>query len=295
VVLAALLVAGRGCSGKSSSEGPKGDGLLTEQVAFPVGSIASNLVVAAGQTQYFGFTLSLPPDEGIQSWKIDLLASLARAQVTLLPSPFRALLQALASGVTLDLGVSHALPAGTVCDASVEYRTFTFNLSPAYLPVSVDPPAAISSAQTIAARANGPFTYCVRITFPVDALITVDQLVADVTRKCTQAPGNFAGPWTGSWGCHSVTCSTWTDSGPIALNVSYDAVTRRWSHVDDTGASYQGSACGNAFHFVRNDPDESERGTMTLNSDGTATKTSRFFSTAQPGCYGDCTDFLHRQ
>jgi hypothetical protein len=292
ICVAAALAAGQG--GCSGSGGGTATSEITEKVTIPLGAIASNLSGAAGQTQFFGFTLALPPDEGITGWTVDLLSTLSTVTVTL-PSPgIRSLARALASIVNVSLGVSHALPAGTACDDSVAYRTFSVTVDAALRPTSADPAAWTSSTQSLSTRAGGLFTYCARVTFPVDAIVTVEKLVVDVTRRCDQAPGDFAGSWVGEYECHAVTCSSFTDAGPITLQIAYDAAARRWSYTDEGGATYQGSACGNLFHFVRNDPGESERGTFTLNADRTATKTSRYFSTATPACYGECTDHLHR-
>ena len=82
---------------------------------------------------------------------------------------------------------------------------------------------------------------------------------------------------------------------PRSPRITHDAKTNRWIYVDGP-YRYEGSVCGNVFHFVRNDPDEIERGTMTLGANpNTATKVSRYYQRSNTACYGDCTDHLTRQ
>lgn len=291
--LLAALVAGAGCN-NGGSGGGSSDGTVKEKVAVSLGQLVTQVPVAANTQQYFGFTFAFPPDEGIKSWTIDVAATLAKVHVA--PVSTVALIRALAASATVDVGLSMALPAGTPCDAAVSYwRQFTVTLDAAFLATAIAPAQPTVSASSIVQMASGPFTICARVTFPVAALITVDALVADVTRTCTQAPQNFLGPWSGSYSCQSVSCSNYQENGGVSLTITHDTATNRWIYVDGP-YRYEGSVCGNVFHFVRNDPDEIERGTMTLGvNPNTATKVSRYYQRSNTACYGDCTDYLTRQ
>lgn len=293
ISLLVTLVAGAGCN-SSGSGGGGSDGTVQEKVAVSLGQLVTQVPVAANTQQYFGFTFAFPPDEGIKSWSIDVAATLAKVHVA--PVSTAAFIRALASSATVDVGLSMALPAGTTCDAAVTYwRQFTVTLDAAFLATAIAPAQPAVSASSIVQMASGPFTVCVRVTFPVAALVTVDALVADVTRTCTQAPQNFIGPWSGSYSCRSVSCSNYQEGGSVSLTISHDATTNRWIYVDGP-YRYEGSVCGNVFHFVRNDPDEIERGTMTLEANpNTATKVSRYYQRSNTACYGDCIDHLTRQ
>lgn len=65
----------------------------------------------------------------------------------------------------------------------------------------------------------------------------------------------------------------------------------------DSEAAYRGTVCGNEFVFnggVEGEWGYEEKGTATLNSDGSLRKTSSFVS-YDGSCRGDCEDLLYRQ
>lgn len=290
------VIAGAGCSGGSGGGGDGGEApLVSERISFPVGSIASGVPFAAGVTTYRGFTVALPPlptGMGLHAWKIDLQATLPKLHVVNLGAPLRS--RALAAVDELVIEFSTALPAGTVCDDRVAYRPVRFVVDGTWQPVSVIPAEATASAQTMERISSGPFTYCVRANFPFDALVTLDEIVVDLSRHCGQAAADIVGRWTGTFSCQAVTCSSFTDSGPVTFDITRDVARNLWRYVDGE-AVYQGTVCGSTFAFTRNDATEIECGILDVNvAAGTAVKTSVYYEASNPSCYGKCTDQVHR-
>jgi hypothetical protein len=294
-LLMALVVAGSGCS---SDDSGSADTLVQEKVTVSLGQIAVSVPVSANVQAFIPLTLALPPDEGIRSWSVDVTGTLAKVHVVPMP-----LLTSgggtQAAGDTIIVGLSEALPAGTVCNSSVNYMNFTVTLDANYQPTSASPAKADATPDAILRMDSGPFTICVRVTFPIFAEITVDALVADVTRSCNEQAQDqaFLGFWSGTYSCQSknLSCSNWQESGPVSLTITYDATTKRWTYVDEGNYRYEGSVCGKNFRFVRNDASEIERGKMILGPASTsATKTSRYYLRENTACWGECIDQLTR-
>jgi hypothetical protein len=279
------------CSGGDGGSGSAG--ASRERITIPLGDTVSGVSVVAGVPQLTSFTLALPPGDDLEGATVDVAATLALAEVTptaplALGDVARAAL-AVAQG-NAGIAVSRALPFGTLCDASVGLRPFEIGFGALFRPVSAAPGTNVASAAGLETIRLGPFVYCVEILSPIDATVTLGGIVADVTRTpCATAPASFAGTWTGTYTC-SYSCGGGF-GGDIVLEVTQTG--DQATYVDDGGATFTGRVCGNTFRFARNSLGETERGTLTLNANGTATKQSTFWGTFDR-CTGDCTDVLHR-
>jgi hypothetical protein len=155
----------------------------------------------------------------------------------------------------------------------------------------VTPPTASARPETLSVVNAGPFATCLEIFYPVDAVISANGVTVDYTRGgCADAPASFAGAWVGTFQCTSI--CTGSFGGDITLEVAQDG--QRARYTDDGGDYFSGTVCGREFRFTRNDPGETETGTLTLNANGTASKRSRYRATSPPFCSGDCADELRR-
>ena len=123
-------------------------------------------------------------------------------------------------------------------------------------------------------------------------MLSIRDYSVDVA-TCDEEPANFAGTWTGEYACDNVGCGD--ESGPIELTITQTGHSARY--VDDSGAAYSGTVCGDEFAFdggVEGPGGYVEKGRFTMNSDGTLRKESSFV-TNDGSCRGDCEDSLERQ
>lgn len=77
----------------------------------------------------------------------------------------------------------------------------------------------------------------------------------------------------------------------LTLTIVQDGASA--SYTDTEGGSYSGTVCGNRFTYSGGGAGWTESGLFVLNSDGTATKTSKYSSDGRC-CTGHCDDTLER-
>lgn len=149
----------------------------------------------------------------------------------------------------------------------------------------VDGESSITLSQPTLRLANlGDLDICTIITAPVDAELNVsaDTLYLQ-SEECDQTPENIEGVWEGNYSCTSTCGDT---GGHVSLTIVQDEFSASYT---DGYASYEGTVCGNTFKFSGGGPGYTERGTFTLNDDGTASKTSSYQETDN-SCSGTCSD-----
>ncbi len=168
-----------------------------------------------------------------------------------------------------------------VCTTGKLYGPFTVtdNLVEGSPTVQADQP-------TLSLANNGELAICTIITSPVNATLdfSLDSVHID-TEECTEPAASIGGIWRGDYSCSSA-CGD--ESGNITLVLLQDDHSA--SYTDDE-ASYEGSVCGNQFKFSGGSSTYEESGTFTLNSNGTASKTSQYQQIGG-SCSGQCSDPL---
>jgi len=182
--------------------------------------------------------------------------------------------------------------AATVCQDGLSYGPYAVTGSTAA--PTVDPPSAAAEPSSVNIINAGLFAMCIQIVSDTDASIHVGSMSVDGT-ECGKPPADMSGTWTGTYTCRNF---GWTDDidQPITLTITQDG--NRAQYIDDGGATYDGTVCGNVFTFSRTYPlfYDTERGTFIMNAKGTrGTKTSTWRSIFSPDTnWGNCTDNLQR-
>jgi len=150
---------------------------------------------------------------------------------------------------------------------------------------SVEGGGSASASQPSIRLANmGELAICMIVTSPVNATLDADlDSVTVKTSDCNQTPPYIGGVWEGSYSCTG-NCGNLDGFGQ--LTILQDGYTATYS---DGEADYEGNVCGNVFKYSGEGPDYTEKGTFTLNGDGTASKTSTYQSTVDD-CSGSCSD-----
>jgi hypothetical protein len=183
-------------------------------------------------------------------------------------------------------------PLETVCEDGWLYGPY--RLSGAEKPETSETETITADAGTVDLINFGEFAICILISSPIDMTLTIDEFSVDVT-TCDEDPADFEGVWEGTYHCDSEGIGGCEDEGgPITLTVTQDGHRAKYT---DGYASYSGTVCGNTFAFSGGAEGEygyTEKGELTLNTDGTAHKVSSFVST-DGSCSGDCEDDLERQ
>jgi len=143
---------------------------------------------------------------------------------------------------------------------------------------------ATASQPTLRLTNMGALSVCMIITSPVNASLDLqaDKVFVE-TDDCKQTPVYLGGVWEGDYSCESL-CGN--ENGTVRLTLLQDEYSATYT---DGSASYEGTVCGNIFEFSGGGTGYTESGTITLNSDGTASKTSRYQSTVD-ACTGTCSD-----
>lgn len=168
----------------------------------------------------------------------------------------------------------------TVCTTGELYGPYTITNG------SVEGEDSITADQPTLRLANlGDLSVCTIITSPVNANmdITADTLYLNAN-ECKETPANIAGVWEGDYSCTS-SCGG-NQNGFVSLNIQQDEYSATYT---DGSANYEGTVCGNIFEFSGEGPGYTEEGTFTLNSDGSASKTSSYQNTGD-SCSGTCSD-----
>jgi hypothetical protein len=152
-------------------------------------------------------------------------------------------------------------------------------------------PGIYSAPQEIVDIYNtGSVATCTRVIPNVNVVASMSGLEAEY-EKCTQAPFDFDGDWSGTYSC---TGSCPDPGGLISLTVNQNGGTATYFD-DGVGAAqgnYSGFVCGDVFSFSGGASTYEESGKLISTGPNSAKKTS-FFRT-NPTCSGSCTDFLTR-
>jgi hypothetical protein len=141
------------------------------------------------------------------------------------------------------------------------------------------------SQPTLRLANQGGLSICLIITSPVNANLDVDAdaLYIDAN-ECNETPASISGVWEGDYSC---TSSCGNESGTVSLTIQQNEYSA--TYIDDGAGSYEGTVCGNVFEFSGGGPGYTESGTFTLNSNGSASKTSSYQDTGS-SCSGTCSD-----
>ena len=248
----------------------------------------------AYQPTVVSFTLQLPPEvPSVTAAEIDIAATLDHVQidgvpiVTLIARKIARLL-----GGEEPLGATAYIRIGgdedTVCEDGLLYGPFEISHGTA---LDVSPATAAADGAALQIINTGSMAVCMTITANFDAQLSVDAFAMDLTPGNCASPANFAGTWTGTY-----ECGNWCGEpfgGPIELVVTQSGSTA--SYTDQGGDTFEGRVCGNTFRFEYVGEGFTETGTLTLNSDGSATKRSTWRSLEAPYCSGNCVDQLTRE
>jgi len=289
--LLAIWCLAAGCSGDDGPGQPQGP--QPERVVAELEGAVTDVQLSAGVPSTLVFTLQLPPDLApVTAAELDLAATLDHVQVDGVP-----LWQLVARKASRLFGGADEASAtatirvdddpATVCESGILYGPFTVSGGTS---LAVEPETAAADAPTLQIINNGSMVLCMTITSNVDAELRIDALAVDLVTGDCDAPADFSGTWTGTYQCGN-SCGAPFD-GDVTITVTQDGEDA--SYVDQSGDTYTGRVCGDAFHFERIDGDEIERGTMTLDGPDAATKRSTWRGTSPPHCSGDCVDVLTR-
>lgn len=279
-----------GCS--SSGGGGEEEAPVTTRVSLPIGVFPSRVTVQANQPKQVVFAYTIGKWFGpYNEVTVDLAASLAATTVSpVTPRPAAragAAEAPLAATVTARVG-----PAGTdadVCSTGTLYGPFQITGDSGLQTFGVSPGTATATPSTRALVNAGAFAVCVEVTAPVDLTFDVGNVTLEL-EECDTPAAELGGAWSGTYSCTNSGCANDPEQR-IEFTVTQDGNV---AHYSDGEASYDGTVCGNVFHFDGRGPDYAESGTLTLNPDGSATKLSSW--AADNGmCSGNCTDQLTRQ
>ena len=295
-----------GC-GSSGGNGDDNSGATTDNVQHIVihrSAAASKYQIHADQTETFTFTYHLPSSaQTFSSVEIDLSATLRHLTITsglaLVPQSFFSRVFAFlkqkesiaAENTTVEVLARIGNDAATVCTTGNLYGPFIISLGSLLQPTSVEPTKVSADASTLDIINIGSMSICVIISSPVDLTFSLNSVEANVAQKACDSPLNFAGDWMGNYQCGN-SCTGEPFGGLIHLNVIQNGTSA--SYTDYIGDTFTGTICGNTFRFERSQAQEYERGTMTLNADGSATKRSTWRTTTEIPCGGNCIDNLTR-
>ncbi|MCU7843743.1 MAG: hypothetical protein KZQ93_07865 [Candidatus Thiodiazotropha sp. (ex Monitilora ramsayi)] len=190
---------------------------------------------------------------------------------------------------TMDIYLAREEDVDTVCTTGIHYGPFEIFTDDTDSQVGDVQPASITATEATVDIINaGSLVICMIVTPVIDATVDLDSVSFDLD-ECTTPPADIAGSWQGTYFC----TGTCPESGNVSLTVTQDpANMSRASYTDDSGASYQGSVCGNKFSYTGGVPGNyDESGTFILDSPGSASKTSTFRDISG-FCSGTCTDVL---
>lgn len=279
-----------GCSG----DDPAGPGGATPyRLVAPLESAVADVPLQANVPTTVTFSLQLPPDIPlVTAAEIDIAGTIDHVRIDGIP-----LWQLIARKVSRlfgkadDIGATATIRIGsdpqTVCETGIEYGPFQVSHGTSLV---VTPPTVSADAATLEVINLGSMTLCLTITANIDATLSVDAVAMDIAEGHCDSPGNFAGTWTGVYDCGNSCVEPF--GGDVEMVVTQQGTTA--SYTDDGGETFTGVVCGDMFRFERIGASSTERGTMTLQPDGTAIKRSTWRSHEPPYCGGDCVDYLTR-
>jgi hypothetical protein len=282
----------KGCSGGGGGGG--GGSAPRTHMVLPLDEPLS-FQVHSNQTSTFTYTYQLRTDMPVyDSFKIDP-ATVSHITVTagLVQAPsLKDRLASLASIATDTAEVFFRIGSNsdTVCTAGNPYGPYSISLDTLAQIVGVTPEHVPPNPGTLEIINKGSIAMCMVVTSPIDATFSIDSAEVDVTESDCGTPANFGGTWSGEFTCGNSCGGPF--GGPIELTVTQNGSAASYS---DGSTTFSGKICGNVFRFETQDASSMERGTMTMNPDGSAEKRSTWRTTIEPICEGDCTDNLTRQ
>ncbi|MBK7672824.1 MAG: hypothetical protein IPJ24_15775 [bacterium] len=286
-VLAGLLP---GCSGDDPAS-PQGG--TPYRLVAPLENAVTDVPLLANQPTTVTVTLQLPPDIPLVSAaEIDVAATLDHVRIDGIPL-WKLIARKMSRllGKADEVGATATIRVGsdplTVCESGISYGPFMVSHGTALV---VDPPTVSADDATLDVINMGSMVLCITITANIDATLSVDAVAMDITEGRCASPANFAGTWTGTYSCGNSCVEPF--GGDITLVVTQNGT--QVSYTDDAGDTFTGVVCGDKLTFERFGEFSTERGTLTLESDGSATKRSTWRSNSPPYCGGDCIDYLTR-
>lgn len=277
-----------GC-GDDSSSGKDNPG-IPDQISMPLDGTLTDVQLVANQTTHLELTLQVPPEVGLlNTVELDIGATMANMDVTVAKkiSNIRGLVKLVTQQAVATVLYKVGSDPATVCETGISYGPYEITST------SIDDPNPDNialDAPTVQILNYGFIVVCMEITSSVDASFTLDQVEANVTQGDCGTPSNFIGDWVGVYQCGNSCGEPFGDS--IHITIYNDGASTHY--VDDGGDYYTGRICGNVYRFRRDDPGETETGTLTLINSNFAIKRSTWRLTVSPYCTGDCLDSLYR-
>ncbi len=265
----------------------------TRSIVAPLENAITDVPLLAYQPTNVTFTLQLPPDiPSVTAAEIDIAGTLDHVQIDGIPlAAMIARKIAWLLGGEEDHNATAYIRIGSdpesVCEEGPLYGPFAINHGTS---LEASPATVMADEGALQIINTGSMTVCLTITTNFDCDLSVDGVAMDLTPGNCAAPANFAGTWSGTY-----QCGNWCGEpfgGPVELVVTQDGSEA--SYTDQGGDTFEGRVCGNTFRYEYVGEGFTERGTMTLNSNGTATKRSTWRGIEAPYCGGDCSDTLTR-
>lgn len=293
-----VVVFGAACSGCTMEMTDNGNGNgQSMRIEIPAGMLVGPVELTPGEENQFSDTFTIPMPMAFDSITVDMESTIAGTQITRNGAKRAKTAQATAMREVI-YRIGPASEADTVCQTGVTYGPFMVAIDENAQPMSVDPPNSQLQSESVEVINSGAFAICVQAAPMNNSTLNLDMIAIDVTMGADSDsdsddcgdPSDFSGVWMGTFSCTDSCSEGFSDD--ITLTVTQNGTTA--SYVDDGGARFEGTVCGNVFSFSNNDPSETETGTMTLTGESTAVKMSTFQENSIPFCTGDCTDNLTR-
>lgn len=263
----------------------------------PLSMVVAPVEVQAGEMTTFRQSFDLVGLMGpLESVTINMTATLESVDLTMLDGGMmktQTAAQGASSVVTYRVGA--ASEADTVCETGIAYGPFTVSLDANDQPASINPPTSALTSASVEVINTGQFALCVQVMSPRRAMVAVGNLAVDVVMQSESgdcaSPSNFAGSWRAEYTCTS-SCDAEGFGGEFTTTITQEGDQASYN---DGEATFSGRVCGNVFSFSAEAGfGFTETGTLTLNTDGSASRVSQFRSTDAPICEGDCEDTFTR-
>lgn len=282
------------CGCPAQNGGGDGSGMET-RFNLPLAAAVGAVEIQGGEMTTFRQTFDLPGLMGpLESVTIDLADTLNSAEVTMLDDDMKRQATAQNSSSTVTYRVGTMEQAETVCETGVLYGPFIVALDANDQPTSIDPPTSALTAASVEVINTGQFSVCVQVMSKRRAMVSVGNLAVDATAESSgdcASPSNFAGDWQAEFICTD-SCDPEGFGGEFATTITQEGNQASYS---DGQATFSGRVCGNVFTFSANEgAGFVETGTLTLNTDGSATRQSHYRNNDTPNCEGDCQDTFTR-
>jgi hypothetical protein len=256
--------------------------------------MAKGVGLTSGVPIQISWTKTLPTSDTFTRLTLDLARTANSATVTFpAPKPGSTRVTPGSATATVRAWVDEAQNIGTVCGGGTPFGPFTINWNPNTASGTVDPPAVDATPTVLSIINTGAFSMCIEITPNITATVDLEEFGMGVDH-CNETPVDLGGNWSGTFTCNNSPCGDDINQ-PIQLSVTHNQDSFQRASYTDGGANYNGTVCGQTFHFNGGDVagTYTESGTLRLNGDGTATKTSNWVAT-DGSCSGQCQDQLTR-